>query len=73
MESFNAKTGMAGKDWLEIMAANPGFDVYYCNPFPANEALYHAFMYAHWGRVLLVTLYAVLAWWVAQRVFERRE
>ena len=38
---FREKTGMSGKQWLEVMAANPGFEVYYCNPFPLNEALYH--------------------------------
>jgi hypothetical protein len=38
---FSEKTGMSGKEWLEAVAARPGFDVYYCNPFPENEALYH--------------------------------
>ena len=38
---FLEKTGMSGKTWLAAMAANPGFDVYYCNPHPVIEALYH--------------------------------
>lgn len=38
---FGEKTGMSGKELLATIEANPGFDVYYCNPFPANEAVYH--------------------------------
>ncbi len=38
---FSEKTGMSGNDWLAAIAARPGFDVYFCNPFPENEALYH--------------------------------
>ena len=38
---FGEKTGMSGQDLRAAIAANPGFDVYYCNPFPANEAVYH--------------------------------
>ena len=38
---FSEKTGMSGKELLAAIAANPGYDVYYCNPFPANEAVYH--------------------------------
>ena len=38
---FQEKTGSSGKAWLAAMAANPGSDVYYCNPYPANEALFH--------------------------------
>jgi hypothetical protein len=38
---FTEKTGLSGKALLDAMAAKPGFDAYFCNPFPANEALYH--------------------------------
>ena len=38
---FAEKTGMSGKELLDTVAAKPGFDVYYCNPFPENEAVYH--------------------------------
>lgn len=38
---FGEKTGLSGKDLHAAIAAKPGFDVYYCNPFPANEAVYH--------------------------------
>ena len=27
--------------WRAAVAERPGHDVYFCNPFPANEALYH--------------------------------
>jgi hypothetical protein len=37
---FTEKTGMSGKDLLAHVAANPGYDVYYCNPYPHNEALF---------------------------------
>lgn len=38
---FAEKTGMSGQDLLKVILANPGFDVYFCNPVPENEALYH--------------------------------
>jgi hypothetical protein len=38
---FAEKTGMRGADLMAEIARVPGFDVYYCNPFPQNEALYH--------------------------------
>ena len=38
---FAEKTGMAGQDLLKVILNNPGFDVYFCNPVPENEALYH--------------------------------
>jgi hypothetical protein len=38
---FAEKTGMAGQDLLKVILTNPGFDVYFCNPVPENEALYH--------------------------------
>lgn len=38
---FAEKTGMAGQDLLKVILSNPGFDVYFCNPVPENEALYH--------------------------------
>jgi hypothetical protein len=38
---FAEKTGMSGDALLAEIARVPGCDVYYCNPFPHNEALYH--------------------------------
>jgi hypothetical protein len=38
---FGEKTGMRGADLLAEIERVPGCDVYYCNPFPQNEALYH--------------------------------
>ncbi len=38
---FSEKTGMTGADWVKAIQSNPGADVYYCNPFPHNEALFH--------------------------------
>ena len=38
---FGEKTGMKGAELLEAMAANPGHDVYFCNPHIQNEAIYH--------------------------------
>jgi hypothetical protein len=38
---FTEKTGMSGADWAKNVAANPGCDIYYCDPFPHNEALFH--------------------------------
>jgi hypothetical protein len=38
---FAEKTGMRGTDLMAEIARVPGCDVYYCNPFPQNEALYH--------------------------------
>lgn len=38
---FSEKTGMSGNELRDIIKANPGYDVYYCNPYPHNEALFH--------------------------------
>lgn len=38
---FGQKTGLSGAQLREIIAKNPGYDVYYCNPFPELEGLYH--------------------------------
>jgi len=38
---FTEKTGMSGADWVKAIVANPGAEVYYCDPFPHNEALFH--------------------------------
>jgi hypothetical protein len=37
---FREKTGLEGQGYLDQVNANPGFDVYYCNPYPENEGLY---------------------------------
>lgn len=37
---FTKKTGMSGEDLKNYVKANPGHDVYYCNPFPEFESLY---------------------------------
>ena len=38
---FTEKTGMTGVDWVKEISTHPGNDVYYCNPYPENEALFH--------------------------------
>ena len=38
---FTEKTGMSGADWVKNIQANPGCDIYYCDPYPVNEALFH--------------------------------
>lgn len=38
---FRQKTGLSGEALLAAIRANPGFDVYFCNPHPDAEALYH--------------------------------
>jgi hypothetical protein len=38
---FAEKTGMSGADLISEIASHPGYDVYYCNPYPHNEALFH--------------------------------
>jgi len=38
---FTEKTGMTGADWVKNIQANPGYDIYYCDPYPVNEALFH--------------------------------
>ncbi len=38
---FAEKTGMGGNELIKAIAAAPGMDVYYCNPHPQNEALFH--------------------------------
>lgn len=38
---FREKTGLGGRQLREVIASHPGFDVYYCNPFPELEGLYH--------------------------------
>jgi hypothetical protein len=32
---------MSGKELVAEIEANPGYDFYYCNPYPHNEALFH--------------------------------
>jgi hypothetical protein len=38
---FTEKTGMSGEDLIKYIKGHPNADVYYCNPFPHNEALFH--------------------------------
>jgi hypothetical protein len=38
---FSEKTGMPVVDWVKAIAEKPGYDLYFCNPFPHNEALFH--------------------------------
>lgn len=38
---FKEKTGLSGEQLRKIIAANPDQDVYYCNPFPELEGVYH--------------------------------
>ena len=38
---FTERTGMTSADWVKAIEENRGKDVYYCDPSPLNEALYH--------------------------------
>ncbi|MDP3702375.1 MAG: hypothetical protein Q8R72_15870 [Hylemonella sp.] len=38
---FKEKTGLSGTQLRGVIEKNPGHDVYYCNPFPELEGLYH--------------------------------
>jgi hypothetical protein len=38
---FAEKTGMLGADWVKQIVDHPGKDVYFCNPHPYNEGLFH--------------------------------
>lgn len=38
---FGEKTGMQGAEWVKQIVDHPGSDVYYCNPHPHNEGLFH--------------------------------
>ena len=38
---FTERTGMASADWIRAIENNRGKDVYYCDPMPINEALFH--------------------------------
>lgn len=38
---FTQKTGLTLADLQAYIAAHPGADVYFCNPFPETEAYYH--------------------------------
>ncbi|HWH22949.1 MAG TPA: hypothetical protein VNT25_06670 [Allosphingosinicella sp.] len=38
---FTEKTGLTGADLLKVIEDNPGHDVYFCNPYPKHEALFH--------------------------------
>lgn len=39
--NFWQKTGISGAQFKEVIAANPGYDVYFCNPHSEIETLYH--------------------------------
>ena len=38
---FAELTGMSGADWVKNIQTHPGYDIYFCNPYPQIEALYH--------------------------------
>jgi len=38
---FTERTGMTSADWVKAIENNRGKDVYYCDPLPINEALFH--------------------------------
>lgn len=38
---FTERTGMTSADWVNAIEKNRGKDVYYCDPLPINEALFH--------------------------------
>lgn len=39
-QKFKEKTNLTGKQFLEFIDANPGYDLYFVNPCLANEALF---------------------------------
>jgi hypothetical protein len=38
---FTERTGMKSTDWVAAIQADRGKDVYFCDPAPVNEALFH--------------------------------
>lgn len=42
---FGNKTGITGAFLKRIIYENPGYDVYFCNPFPEIEGMYHNLWY----------------------------
>ena len=40
---FSERTGMTGAQLVKAIAAQPGKDLYFCDPVPVNEALFHNF------------------------------
>ena len=38
---FSDKTGLSADELFRYLADNPGYDAYYCNPFPEFEGIYH--------------------------------
>jgi hypothetical protein len=38
---FSQKFGMSGAEFKREIQAKPGYDVYFCNPHPSTEAIYH--------------------------------
>ena len=38
---FTQKTGLKGADLVNTIKANPGYDVYFCNPHPETESLHY--------------------------------
>ena len=38
---FTERTGMKSADWVAAIQADRGKDVYFCDPAPVNEALFH--------------------------------
>jgi hypothetical protein len=40
---FTERTGMTGAQLVQAIAAQPGKDIYFCDPVPVNEALFHNF------------------------------
>jgi hypothetical protein len=38
---FGQKFGMSGAEFKREIQAKPGYDVYFCNPHPSTEAIYH--------------------------------
>jgi len=38
---FTEITGMGGADLIKSIQSHAGYDVYFCNPYPQNEAIFH--------------------------------
>lgn len=64
---FQQRTGLSGQDLRQLINANPGYDLYYCNPEPEVESLYHNLWLhgetAHPNFLILVKEFFEVAGW----------
>lgn len=63
---FGEKANISGKDFIRFIECNPGYDVYFINPFPCNA--YYSFNVWHHGELCHDELIAI-----AQELFDQAE